>query len=111
MLPQVVMIMPVMANGAYGGYVTGATIMNSSAGTIGGNIQYYDLNGTAIGNVRPFTIAPYASLPVYQGADGLPDAYYGSALVVQTSGIANSLISTANAQSNSFSYTYTEPTN
>ena len=105
------MVMPVMANGAYGGYVTGATILNSSAGTIGGTIQYYDLNGAVVGNARPFTIAPYASLPVYQGSDGLPDAYYGSALVVQTSGIANSLISTANAQSTSFFYTYTEPTN
>jgi hypothetical protein len=84
--------------------------MNSSGETVAGTYQYYDMDGTAMGSPKAFSIAAYASLPIYQGSDSLPAGFYGTTIVTQTSGAANSLISTANVQSDSFFYTYTEPT-
>jgi hypothetical protein len=100
--------LPVMANGAFGGYITGATIENSSNGTVGGTIQYYDVSGNTVGAAQPFNIDPHASYSVYQGSSGLPSGFYGTAIISVTSGPSSSLLVTTNAQSNAFFYSYTE---
>lgn len=106
--------LPVLANGGFG-YVTGATILNTSSTTVSGSIQYYNIDGTTQGTAKPFTIAPFASQVAFQGdpAQGLPGPtsptpYYGTAIVTETSP-GNDLIVTTNAQSQAFFYTYTEP--
>ena len=103
--------LPVIDNGAFGGYITGATILNTTNAMVGGTIQYYDLSGTATGTAKPFSIGPYASYPVFQGdpAQGLSPGFAGTAIVTVTSGPTSSLLTTTNAQSDNFFYTYTEP--
>lgn len=98
--------LPVLANGGYG-YTTGTTVLNTSNNSISGSIQYYDLTGKAIGSSQPFNIGPHASQLLYQGAAGLPQGFYGTAVVSTNSG--NNLITTTNAQSANFFYTYSEP--
>lgn len=107
----VVVALPVVANGAFGGYITGATIENTTSSIVSGTIQYYDMNGQVVGSTKPFTIGPRASQGVYQGGadQGLPPGFYGTALVTVTNGPTSSLLVTANAQSNQFFYSYTEP--
>jgi hypothetical protein len=102
--------LPVIANNGFG-YTTGTTVFNISNQTVTGNLQYYNLNGTAQGTAKPFTIAPNASAIFYQGdpAQGLTN-FYGTAVLTQTGGTANSLIDTTNAVSANFFYTYVEPT-
>jgi hypothetical protein len=104
--------LPVIANGAFGGYVTGDTIQNISTGTITGTISYYNLDGTSAGTSQNFTIGANASQAYYQGAagSGLAAGFFGTAVVTETSGAPNALIVTTNAQSNSLFYTYVEPT-
>ena len=101
--------LPVIANGGYG-YVTGATILNTSASVVNANIQYYNVNGTAQGGLHPITVQPHASSSAFQGdaGQGLGAGFYGTAIVTETGG-GNDLIITTNAQSNLFFYTYTEP--
>ncbi len=106
--------LPVLANGGFG-YVTGATILNTSNATVNGSIQYYNIDGTSQGNAKAFSIAPFASQVAYQGdpTQGLPGPtsptpFYGTAIVTETSS-GNDLIVTTNAQSQAFFYTYTEP--
>jgi hypothetical protein len=63
-----------------------------------------------VANTASFTLAANGSQPLYQGVEGtLPSGFYGTALVTQTSGPANSLIVTTNAISPDTFYTYTEP--
>jgi hypothetical protein len=100
--------LPVVANGGYG-YTTGTTILNTGNLALDGTIQYFNIDGTTLGAAQAFSIAPHASQLVYQGAAGLPDNFYGTAVLKQTGGVANSLIVTTNALSSSFFYTYTEP--
>jgi hypothetical protein len=101
--------LPVMANGGFG-YITGATIFNTSGTTVNGTIQYYKTDGTPVGQAQPFSIGPYASQLAYQGAPNLlPSGFYGTAVITQTGGGGSSgLIVTTNALSSLF-YTYTEP--
>jgi alpha-tubulin suppressor-like RCC1 family protein len=47
-LPSVA-VFPAMANGAYGGYVTAATIQNTGSAPASIRIAYFDLNGTPVG--------------------------------------------------------------
>jgi hypothetical protein len=103
--------LPVMANVAFGGYITGATIENTTNSVVGGAIQYYALDGTPVGTAKPFSVGPHASYPVYQGdpAQGLAVGFYGTAVISVTSGPTSSLLTTTNAQSNQFFYSYTEP--
>jgi hypothetical protein len=100
---------PVIANGGFG-YTTGTTILNISNQAVNGMLQYYNLDGTVQGPAKTFTIAANASSIFYQGdpAQGLTN-FYGTAIVTQTSGPANSLIDTTNAVSANFFYTFTEP--
>jgi hypothetical protein len=102
--------LPVIANNGFG-YTTGTTVFNISNQTVTGNLQYYNLNGTAQGAAKSFSIAPNASAIFYQGdpAQGLTN-FYGTAVLTQTGGTANSLIDTTNAVSANFFYTYVEPT-
>lgn len=103
--------LPVMSNGAFGGYYTGATIVNISSQPVAGSLQYYDANGNPVGNARTFTIPAYGSKFSFQGGENpaLPAGYYGDAIVQVTSGPANSLIATTNALNSAFFYTYAEP--
>jgi len=103
--------LPVIDNGAFGGYITGATILNTANATVGGTIQYYDLNGNAVGTAKTFSVGAYGSYAVFQGdpAQGLSPGFAGTAIVTVTSGPTSSLLTTTNAQSNNFFYTYTEP--
>jgi ligand-binding sensor domain-containing protein len=99
--------LPVMANGGFG-YTTGATIFNTSSNVVTGTIQYYDINGNTVGTAQTFSVGSHASQLVYQGAANLlPTGFYGTAVVTQTGGGSN-LIVTTNALSSLF-YTYTEP--
>jgi len=97
-----------MANNGYG-YVTGATILNTSGQTVSGSVQYYKTDGTSQGTSQPFSIGAHSSQLIFQGGSGLPDGFYGSAVITQANGPANNLIVTTNATSPSFFYTYTEP--
>jgi outer membrane protein assembly factor BamB len=102
--------LPVMSNG-FIGYYTGSTIVNSSSSPVTISLQYYDSTGVAVGAARSYTIAPYGSQFNFQGGDtpALPSGFYGTAVATITSGPANSLLSTVNALSSQFFYTYVEP--
>ncbi len=110
---QNVVNLPVVANGGGNGFVTGFTILNTTNQTVGGTVQYYDVNGVPAGSVQNFSIGPNASQQYYQGSGGgsnLGAGFYGTAIITQTSGTgSNNLIVTTNAVSSSFFYTYTEP--
>ena len=105
--------LPVVANGGGNGFVTGFTILNTTTQTVGGMVQYYDLNGVSAGSVQNFSIGPNGSQQYFQGSGGgsnLGAGFYGTAIITQTSGTgSNNLIVTTNAISPSFFYTYTEP--
>ena len=104
--------LPVMANGGFG-YVTGATIFNTSSTTISGTIQYYDVSGNPVGIAQTFSMGPYASQLAYQGTPNLlPEGFYGTAVITQTTPNHNvattGLLVTTNALSGLF-YSYVEP--
>lgn len=104
--------LPVMANGGYG-YITGATIFNSSSQSVSGTIQYYNVDGTTQGTAKSFSVGPHQSQGIYQGdsGQGLPsgsNGFYGMAVVTESGG-GSDLIITTNAASNAFFYSYTEP--
>jgi kumamolisin len=100
--------LPVLANNGFG-YITGSTIVNNSIDLIGATLQYYNTDGIPQGNLQTLSLAPHASLFIFQGASGLPPNFFGTAIITQTTGTAHSLLATVNAQSGSFFYTYTEP--
>jgi hypothetical protein len=103
--------LPVMANGAFGGYITGATILNTTNSSVTAKVQYYSLEGNVVGTSSNFSIGAHASQGLYQGesGQGLPGGFYGTAVVSVVGGPTSSLIVTTNAQSDQFFYTYTEP--
>jgi predicted outer membrane repeat protein len=103
--------LPVMANGAFGGYITGATIENITNTPVTASVQYYDLNGSTVGTSKSVTIGGNASYGLYQGGSdqALPSGFYGTAQITVTGGPSSSLLVTTNAQSNAFFYSYTEP--
>jgi hypothetical protein len=102
--------LPIVANGG-NGYITGATILNTTDTPQSGTINYYKVDGTIIPTVanQSFSIAAHASLPIYQGAAGLPIGFYGGAVITSTSSNSNGLIVTTNAQNDNMFFTYTEP--
>lgn len=103
--------LPIVANGGNGGFISGATILNTSDTTISGTINYYQADGTQItsGASQNFQIAARASQPIYQGGVGLLQGFYGQAAITQSGGIANSLIVTTNVQGGDLFFTYTQP--
>jgi hypothetical protein len=104
--------LPVMANGAFGGYITGATIENITNTPVTASVQYYDLSGNTVGTAKSVTIGGNASYGLYQGGSdqALPSGFYGTAQITVTGGPSSSLLVTTNAQSDAFFYSYTEPT-
>lgn len=101
--------LPVLANGAFGGFVSGLTVLNLTAGPVTFSLQYYDAQGHIVGTARSYTLSPHGSLPLYQGAtsEQLPAGFFGTAqLVADTS---NSLAVTTNVANTQFFYTYTAP--
>lgn len=100
--------LPVVANGG-GGLVSGATLLNTGDAVVSGTILYYNRDGTGAGSAQTFHIAAHASLPVFQGAAGLPSGFVGQA-IVGLDGAGGSVMVTTNVQSDSLFYTYTEGT-
>ncbi len=102
--------LPVIAKNGFG-YTTGTTVFNASPISATFTLTYYKLDGTALTTPAPhiITVAAHASVGVYQGDDLLSD-FYGTAVLVQTSG-GSTLIDTTNAINGSAGlfYTYTEP--
>ena len=101
--------LPVIANG-FAGFVTGATILNTSPTNIATlTLTYLDANGKLIGSLQTKTLAPHASFLVFQGdtAQNLPNGFFGTALIISD----QSLLVTTNAlnTANGLFYTYTEP--
>lgn len=99
--------LPVVANGGFG-YITGATIYNTSNAAVSGTISFYNSDGSPTGVSQSFSVAAHASVAYYQGSANLALGYYGTAIVSET-GSGNDLIVTTNAESFNFFYTYTEP--
>ena len=103
--------LPIVANNG-NGLTSGATILNTTDTVVNGTIAYYNPDGTGVGHVQPFQIAAHASLPIYQGAAGLPSGFVGQAVITQTSAsAASSLLVTTNVQSDNLFYSYVEPGN
>jgi hypothetical protein len=100
--------LPVVANNAQGGYTSGVTVLNTSAGTVAGHIYYYSQQGVLVSQ-QDFSIAAHSSQLAYQGAANLPSGFMGQAVIVTSSGATNSLLATANVQSDNLFYSYTEP--
>ena len=78
---------PAIFNNAFGGFSTGANIVNPNPNPVNVTITYYDKAGHAYPNA-PFTLAGNAVAPVYQGGNsaGLPNSFYGSATVSASGG-------------------------
>jgi hypothetical protein len=104
--------LPVIANGGYG-YTTGTTILNVGTASAHVTVSYYNVNGTLAATAQSYTIAPNASQPIFQGTPGLglPANFFGTAVVTGASGEQDTLLDTTNAVSNSFFYTYVQPSN
>lgn len=101
--------LPVVSNGGFT-YITGDTILNTSSQSVTATITYYNVDGTAVsGASKTFTIAGHGSQAYYQGDGSLSNGFYGTAVITQTGGPANSLIATTNAQNVALFYTYSEP--
>lgn len=100
--------LPAVANGAFGSFVTGATLFNVTSAPIQVNVAYYNPDGTQQGPTTTYTVSPHASVLAYQGASNLPNGFFGT--VVLTSDTPNSLVATVNAAAPGIFYTYTEPT-
>lgn len=105
--PTNILNLPVISKG-FNGYITGFSIINTSDQNIGINIQYYNQDGSSSIS-KSITINPNSKSDDYQGNDDLPDNFYGSATITQTSGPSNSILSITNATSPQGFYTYTEP--
>lgn len=126
--PQVLSL-PIMANGAYGGFYTGTTLDNLLNIPITFTVQYLNTDGSAVAgtSIQTYTLTPHASLFVYQGAntEGLPANWFGVAVIkVQTplptpvgtpnqpyptSGPYFGLMAQVNVQSGTSFYTYSSP--
>lgn len=84
---------PTVFNKAFGSFVTGLNLITNSSQAVTVTITYYDKNGTAI-NTSPFVIPSMSGTTIYHGAttgngiplNGLPDNFYGSAVVTTQGG-------------------------
>lgn len=90
--PSTQVFVPAMFNNAYGGFYTGANIVNPTSVPVNVTITYYDLSGKAY-SAAPFQLNAYSVQPIFQGstgggtglpANGLPDKFVGTALVTAT---------------------------
>jgi hypothetical protein len=100
--------LPIVANQGQG-YISGLVVVNTGEQTTNASISYYDPAGILVGQSQSFIIPAHASLPIYQGAAGLPENFYGQAVITQTDGAAtNNLIAVANVQAADLFFTYNE---
>jgi hypothetical protein len=97
--------LPIVANNGGAGFTTGATVLNTADTSVNATITYYNVDGSATGITKAFSIAAHASQPLYQGAAGLTAGFYGQAVITADS---NSLVVTTNALNASMFYTYVE---
>ena len=99
---------PAIFKGAFGGFVTGANIVNPNNNPLQVAITYYDNTGK-VWAATPFTLAAHAVAPVYQGSDsgngipngGLPAGFYGSATVSSAGGNLVMVVNEAGRQTQS----------
>lgn len=91
---QATLYAPAIFNHAFGGFVTGANLVNPGASPVTVNITYYSQDGTAY-TAPAFSIAAHAIQPIYQGghsggtgvpANGLPDGFVGAAAISTSNG-------------------------
>jgi hypothetical protein len=93
--PNTTLYAPTVFNDAFGGYNTGASILNPNPNPVNLTITYYDHNGVALPPAS-LTIAAHATAAIYHGGSqgaaggngipvgGLPDGFYGSAVVTSS---------------------------
>lgn len=92
---QATVYAPAIFNNAFGGFVSGANIINPNANAVNVTITYYDNTGTAY-TTPAFTLPAHGATGVYQGdtnsshpgvrAGGLPSGFYGGAIVSASGG-------------------------
>lgn len=93
--PQATVYAPGVFNNAFGGFYSGANIINPNGNSVTVNITYYDSNGNSY-PAAAFTLAAHGVVGVYQGdtntthhglpASGLPSNFYGGAVVSASGG-------------------------
>jgi hypothetical protein len=77
--------LPVVLNGAYGGWSTGVSVMNTGDGPAGVTITYYDSNGKVAGKCDSIDALPSRGYwGVFQGGGQLPAGFIGSATVISS---------------------------
>jgi hypothetical protein len=76
---------PAIFYNAYGGFTTGANIVNPNSSPVTVSLTYYDLTGAAT-TITPTVLAANSVLPLYQGASnsGLASGFAGAAVVTST---------------------------
>ena len=100
--------LPAVANN-YANFYTGASLFNVSSVPIQVALQYANPDGTAVGPTRIYTVQSGASLLVYQGADNLPDGFFGTLLISSSTPESIVVAVNAAAPATNLFYTYTEP--
>lgn len=86
--PKNTLYAPAIFNNAYGGFVTGANIVNPNSTPVSVSVTYYNLSGTAT-PMPLFTLNGRSIQPIYQGPGGnsnLPAGFTGAAVVTATGG-------------------------
>lgn len=91
---QTTIYAPAVFNNAYGGFATGANIINPNNNAVTVSVTYYDSNGNAL-KATPFTLNAYSVQQIYHPssssqngmpAGGLPANYAGAAQVTSSGG-------------------------
>ena len=92
--------LPVVANGAYGGYISGLPVLNLTDRAVAFTLQYYDGQGNATGTPHRYSLSPHGSQPIYQGAitEALPNGFFGTCLL--SADTPSSLAVTTNVANN-----------
>jgi hypothetical protein len=101
--------LPVLANKAFGGYISGLTVLNLTNTVVNFSLHYFDAQGNVVGAAHTYTLQPHGSQPIYQGASAeqLPTGFFGTAQLQADT--VNSLAVTSNVANDAFFYTYTAP--
>ena len=97
--PQTTLYAPAIFNNAYGGFFTGANIVNPNSTPVTVSISYYDLAGIRF-TAAPFVLVGRGVQGVFQGgaagngipAGGLPANFVGAAVITATNGGVNIVV-------------------
>ncbi len=102
---QTTLYAPAIFKGAFGGFNTGANIVNFNANPVTTTVTYYSNTGTAY-PATPFVIPGYGIAGIFQGGQGgtnglpagagLPTGFYGSATVTTAGGSVAMVVNEAN---------------